>query len=48
LELLLECILKVVLEGVIKVLVDRPHVVRFAIVAVRRIAILLFLALGGV
>ena len=46
-ELLLECILKIALEGAIRVLVDRPQVVRTALVAARHIAILIFCYLGG-
>ena len=47
-ELVLECCIKVAMEKAIAVLMDHPQAVRTVAVAVRHIAILVAVAMGGV
>jgi len=47
-ELVLECCVKVAIEKAIAVLMDHPQAVRTVAIAVRHIAILIAVAMGGI
>ncbi len=47
-DLVIECLVKVTVEKAISVLMDHPQAVRTVAIAVRHIAILVAVAMGGV